>query len=121
MPTGIAALAGCGSCASARCDGRGSGVPAETRTRLLLLDAGLRRPQTQIVVYDEGGYPFARIDMGWADYRVGVEYDGAQHWTDPKRRGHDIDRSVELADTAGSSSGSARTCCATGRGWWSPG
>jgi Protein of unknown function (DUF559) len=76
----------------------GAESPPETRTRLLLADAGLRKPQTQIAVYDEGGYPFARIDMGWEQYRVGVEYDGAQHWTDSKRRGHDIDRAVELAE-----------------------
>ena len=33
---------------------------------------------------DEGGYPFARIDMGYEEFKVGIEYDGEQHWTDPK-------------------------------------
>ena len=37
-----------------------------------------------------------RIDMGWDDWRVGVEYDGVQHWTDPARRTRDIDRQAEL-------------------------
>jgi very-short-patch-repair endonuclease len=46
----------------------------------------------------DGGYPFAGVDMGYEDCKVGVEYDGAQHWTDPKRRRHDIDRAVELAE-----------------------
>jgi hypothetical protein len=76
----------------------GAESPPETRTRLLLLDAGLPKPKTQIAVCDEGGYPFARIDMGYEDCKVGIEYDGAQHWTDPKRRAHDIDRAVELTD-----------------------
>jgi hypothetical protein len=75
----------------------GSESPQETRTRLLLLDAGLRRPQTQIAVLDEFEYPFARIDMGWAEYRVGVEYDGEQHWTDPARFARDIDRHAKLS------------------------
>ena len=74
----------------------GAESPQETRTRLLLTDAGLPKPTTQVTVYDEGGYPFARIDMAYEDCRVGIEYDGEQHWTDPKRRAHDIDKSVEL-------------------------
>jgi hypothetical protein len=38
----------------------------------------------------------ARIDMGWEEWKVGVEFDGAQHWTDPARRTWDIDRLAEL-------------------------
>lgn len=76
----------------------GAESPQETRTRLVLIESGFRRPQTQIAVYDERGYPFARVDMGWEDVKVAVEYDGAQHWTDPKRRAHDIDKNVELAE-----------------------
>jgi len=75
----------------------GAESPQETRTRLVLLDAGLRKPQTQIEVYDEGGYPFARIDMGYEQFKVGIEYDGAQHWIDPARRAHDVERRIELA------------------------
>jgi hypothetical protein len=76
----------------------GAESPQETRTRLVLLDAGLRPPQTQIPVHDAGGYPFARIDMGYEEYKIGIEYDGEQHWTDPKRRAHDIERRIELAE-----------------------
>ncbi|WP_099021422.1 hypothetical protein [Mycolicibacterium palauense] len=76
----------------------GAESPQESRTRLALMGGGLPRPRTQIPVYDEGGYPFARLDMGYQDCKVGVEYDGAQHWTDPKRRAHDLQRQVELAD-----------------------
>lgn len=74
----------------------GAESPQETRTRLVLIDAGLPRPRTQIVVCDNYGDPFARIDMGYEEFKVGVEYDGAQHWTDPARRAYDIDKHAEL-------------------------
>ena len=54
-------------------------------------------PQIQIVVRDEWGTIVARIDMGWREWCVGVEFDGAQHWTDPLQRSNDIDRAAELA------------------------
>ena len=73
----------------------GSESPYETRTRLVLLIAGLPRPSTQIVVKAYGEF-VARIDMGWNQWRVGVEFDGAQHWTDPVQRTRDIDRLAEL-------------------------
>ncbi len=69
----------------------GAESPQETRTRLVLIDACLPKPETQIRV---GRW---RIDMGYREFKVGVEYDGEQHWTDPRRRNHDIDRHVDLA------------------------
>lgn len=74
----------------------GAESPPETRTRLLIIAGGLPRPQTQIEVYDDWGRVLARIDMGWREWKVGIEYDGAQHWTDPWVRTHDIDRAAEL-------------------------
>jgi hypothetical protein len=76
----------------------GAESPQETRTRLVLIDAGLPRPQTQIVVLNEYGDFVARIDMGYEDLRVGIEYDGPQHWTDPEQRDRDIDRCSALLD-----------------------
>lgn len=73
----------------------GAESPYETRTRLVLLDAGLPRPTTQIVV-SRAGWFVARLDMGWERWLVGVEFDGAQHWTDPRQRTKDIDRLAEL-------------------------
>ena len=35
---------------------------------------------------------FARIDMGWARWKVAVEYDGEQHWSDERQRAWDIER-----------------------------
>ncbi|HYO05346.1 MAG TPA: DUF559 domain-containing protein, partial [Mycobacterium sp.] len=68
----------------------GAESPQETRTRLVLVDAGLPRPRTQIVVDDW------RIDMGYEEFKVGVEYDGVQHWSDPRQHRRDIDRLAEL-------------------------
>jgi very-short-patch-repair endonuclease len=76
----------------------GAESPQESRTRLVLREGGLPRPQTQIRVFNEYGDFVARIDMGWEQWRVGVEFDGAQHWTDARQRTRDIDRHAELAD-----------------------
>ncbi|MGE2833783.1 DUF559 domain-containing protein [Mycobacterium sp. SMC-4] len=76
----------------------GAESPQETRTRLLLLAAGFPRPRTQVLVCDEHGYFIGRLDMGWQRWKVGIEYDGPQHWTDPAVRARDIDRSAELQE-----------------------
>jgi hypothetical protein len=76
----------------------GAESPQETRTRLVLIDAGLPAPQTQIRVSDEYGDFVARIDMGYRELLVGIEYDGPQHWTDPAQRQRDIDRHAALSD-----------------------
>ena len=76
---------------------RGAESPQETRTRLLLIAAGFPKPQTQIVVVDGYGEFVARIDLGWEVWKVGVEYDGPQHWDDPEQHARDIDRLANLA------------------------
>lgn len=76
----------------------GAESPQESRTRLALIDAGLPRPTTQIVVRDGYGEFVARIDMGYEDLRVGIEYDGEQHWTSTRQRERDIDRYSALQD-----------------------
>ena len=73
----------------------GAQSPWESKTRLLILASGLPRPRTQIPIYRDG-YLFARLDMGWEEWLVGVEFDGAHHWTDPKQRTWDIDRAAGL-------------------------
>ncbi|OBJ30382.1 DUF559 domain-containing protein [Mycolicibacter heraklionensis] len=70
----------------------------ESHVRLVLIDAGLPRPETQIVVCDDYGQFVGRVDMGYRELKVGIEYDGAQHWTDPTQRQRDIDRHVALAE-----------------------
>jgi hypothetical protein len=76
----------------------GAESPQETRTRLVLIDAGLPAPQTQITVCDEYGEFVARVDMGYKEFRVGIEYDGVQHWTDTEVRDRDIDKSWTFSD-----------------------
>lgn len=75
----------------------GAESPQETRLRLLLVRAGLPKPATQIPITDEWGRVRRRIDMGWEQALVGVEYDGAQHWQDPLAYAADIERLEFLA------------------------
>lgn len=74
----------------------GAESPYETLTRLILVRAGLPAPPTQVPVIDGHGFVVAYVDMGWRDLRVAVEYDGAQHWTDPRQRRRDIERLADL-------------------------
>lgn len=74
----------------------GAESPYETKTRLVLVGGGLPRPHTQIEVLNVWGAVVARVDMGWEEWKIGVEFDGAQHWTDPAQRTRDIDRLAEL-------------------------
>lgn len=76
----------------------GAESPYETMTRLLLVRAGFPPVQTQIPVRDECGRVFARIDMGWPEYLVGVDFEGAHHWDDAKQRSWDVDRFAKLSD-----------------------
>jgi hypothetical protein len=75
----------------------GAESPPESLTRILVVAAGLPRPITQIVIRDDHGHPVYRLDMGWPQFKVAIEYDGAQHWTDPAQRARDIDRLEFLA------------------------
>ncbi len=74
----------------------GAESPYESLTRLILVQAGLPPPQTQVRAVDEFGFTVARVDMAWPEKRVAVEYDGAHHWTDPRQRRRDIERLAEL-------------------------
>ncbi|MUL66782.1 hypothetical protein BOO86_20075 [Mycobacterium sp. CBMA 234] len=70
----------------------GAESPQETRLRLALVAGGLPAPETQIEFYDEYGEAFIRVDMGWRQWKVAVEYDGVQHWADSRQRAWDIER-----------------------------
>ncbi|WP_345892137.1 DUF559 domain-containing protein [Mycolicibacterium sphagni] len=74
----------------------GAESPQETRLRLLIVGAGLPPPETQIGFRDLR----IRVDMGWREWKVAVEYDGVQHWTDRKQRTWDIER-IEQLEAAG--------------------
>ncbi len=70
----------------------GAQSPRESYLRLLLIDAGFPRPQTQILVPGADGNPFAYLDMGWPELMVAVEYDGDHHRTDRRQYVKDIKR-----------------------------
>ncbi|ORW30900.1 hypothetical protein AWB91_18165 [Mycobacterium paraense] len=74
----------------------GAQSPKESWLRLVLVRAGLPRPQTQIPVIDECGTAFAYLDMGWEDVKVAVEYDGDQHRSDPWQFNWDVRRLERL-------------------------
>jgi hypothetical protein len=75
----------------------GAESPKETELRLLLVRSGLPRPVTQILVANPRGRD-RRIDMGWPDRMVGVEYDGEQHFKNPDDYANDIERLEFLAN-----------------------
>jgi hypothetical protein len=59
---------------------RGVDSPMESRLRLLLvLDAGLHKPEPQIRVVRDDGSTAARLDMGYRPRLLGVEYNGQIH------------------------------------------
>jgi hypothetical protein len=74
----------------------GAESPQETRTRLLLIAAGFPLPATQIVVYNAFGDFVGRVDLGWPEWKVGVEYDGPQHWATSDAHARTIERIADL-------------------------
>ena len=63
--------------------------PMETRTRLALVLNGLPPPvsQFEVAVDPQRFY----LDLGYPEYRVGIEYDGGEHLT-PERARRDLER-----------------------------
>lgn len=78
----------------------GAQSPRESYLRLLLIDAGFPRPQTQIPVLGVDGIPVAYLDLGWEDWMVAVEYDGDHHRTDRRQYVKDI-RRIEMLERMG--------------------
>lgn len=75
----------------------GAASPKETWLRLLLIDAGLPVPATQIPV-QQNWRLVARLDMGWEEYKVAAEYDGDHHRTNRKQYARDQSRLRRLDD-----------------------
>lgn len=76
----------------------GAESPYESLTRILLVQKGFPRPQTQVPVRDASGVMIARIDMGWPEYCVGVDFEGAHHWTEARQRNWDVERYNRIAE-----------------------
>jgi hypothetical protein len=68
----------------------GAQSPEETRLRLVLIDAGLPAPRTQIRVSD--GFNEAFIDMGYDEPMVGLDYEGKHHSENRDQYVYDIGR-----------------------------
>jgi hypothetical protein len=68
--------------------------PMETRTRLALVLHGLPPPVSQFEVRAAGHSHF--LDLGYPEYRVGIEYDGGEH-REPERARRDLERQHRLS------------------------
>jgi hypothetical protein len=51
----------------------------ETRLRVLLILAGLPRPDVQVSIYDDEGRFLGRPDLLYSKQRLAIEYDGGNH------------------------------------------
>lgn len=66
--------------------------PPETRTRLLLVLAGLPEPTPNVIIRRDDGSWERRHDLGWEAVKVAGEYDGRQHAESTSQWRHDIRR-----------------------------
>ena len=53
--------------------------PQESHLRLVLLDGRLPPPEPQVWVDNGYGTPMYRLDLGYRERRIGIEYDGSSH------------------------------------------
>ncbi|SFN29865.1 hypothetical protein [Actinomadura madurae] len=79
---------------------RGAASPGESWTRVAVVEAGFPPPKTQVQVMGPRGH-WWYIDLGYPEYRVGLEYDGERHHTGREARAHDTERRRWLAKEAG--------------------
>jgi hypothetical protein len=79
-------------------DGRSRSLP-ESETRVFLTFAGLPKPEVNLDVHDEEGVFLACGDLVYVLWRLFIEYEGGQHWTDPDQIASDVDRYARLRRT----------------------
>ena len=72
----------------------------ETALRLLMVLGGLPEPQVDIHVRDVDGHIIFRIDLGFEEARLAIEYDGRWH-DDPEQHAYDVARRQHLAISEG--------------------
>jgi very-short-patch-repair endonuclease len=74
--------------------------PMETRLRMLLVLAGIRRPEAQVTIRDRWHRFLGRLDLYYRDERLGLEYDGGTHRDslaeDNRRQNRLVDAGVRL-------------------------
>jgi hypothetical protein len=84
-------------CVLAHADRR-SGSPMETRLRMLIVQAGLPRPEVQWAVQDEQTRTALWLDLAWPDLMIGIEYEGEGSHTEPDQVLRDVGRYTGLVD-----------------------
>jgi hypothetical protein len=72
--------------------------PMETRTRLVLVLAGLPCPETNVPVYDDHRQWIGRPDLAYPALRLAIQYEGDVHRTDRRRWQQDVGRDEVLQD-----------------------
>lgn len=70
----------------------GAESPKETEFRLVLDELGIRTSELNFSIFDERRSFLMRPDGGWPELRCAWEYDGEQHFTDPRQAARDLDR-----------------------------
>lgn len=70
----------------------------ETRTRLLLVLAGLPCPEPGLAVNDEFGQWLATPDLQYPRQRIAIEYDGDLHRTNKRKWRRDLGIREELRE-----------------------
>lgn len=70
----------------------GSASPMETRSRVLVVRAGLPEPELNVTVHDDDGGWLGEGDLVWREARVVGEYQGSHHFGDYDRGDKDIVR-----------------------------
>jgi hypothetical protein len=73
----------------------------ESWLRLRIIDAGFPRPSVQIEVLDSTGRCLYRMDLGWEDRRIAVEYDGEAYHSTRGQIAHDLHRRGQLESVYG--------------------
>ncbi|MGI5202512.1 hypothetical protein ACQEU6_13195 [Spirillospora sp. CA-108201] len=79
---------------------RGAASHGESWIRAAAVHAGFPQPETQIPVRGAQGH-WLYIDLGYREFRVGLEYDGERHHTGREARTHDTRRRDWLAKEMG--------------------
>ena len=74
----------------------GTDSSLETRTRLVLVHAGLPCPVVNVPVHDDVGRFVALPDLSYPELRIAIEYDGDVHRTDARTWRRDVARTQAM-------------------------
>lgn len=83
-----------------RLSDRGAASPGESWTRVAVVKSGFPRPEAQVPVLGPHG-EWLYVDLGYPEFRVGVEYDGERYHSGRTARAHDERRRAWLAREMG--------------------